>query len=153
VKLAKVLGRRDGVTPQCTGVAPPSGYVQVCVGRNRTVAGSVRHNAQMVQSEREARLFALLEDNVRTELQIANGMLDLGLSGQNLDRIMEGVTSGILYAFDVEWSPDWVKDGDVHAWEEDGGWLARCSACLTDSPRSDSREDAASWARAHESSH
>lgn len=107
----------------------------------------------MVQSEREARVVALLENNVRTELQIANRMLDLGLSDQNLDRIMEAVTSGILYAFDVEWSPDWVGNGEVHAWEEDGGWFARCSACLADSPHSDSREHAASWARAHEASH
>lgn len=67
-----------------------------------------------VSGERDARVAALLEDNVGTELQVVNGMLELGISSANIERLMEGVTSGLLYAANVEWSPDWVKPGQVH---------------------------------------
>jgi hypothetical protein len=63
--------------------------------------------------ERDARVVSLLEDNVRTELQVANDMLELGLSAAAIEGLMEGVTSGLLYAFAVDWSPDWVKPGQV----------------------------------------
>jgi hypothetical protein len=61
--------------------------------------------------ERDARVVSLLEDNVRTELQVANDMLELGLSAAAIEGLMEGVTSGLLYAFAVDWSPDCVKPG------------------------------------------
>lgn len=72
----------------------------------------------MADSERQARVIALLEDNVRTEITVVNGMLDLGLSAASIERLMEGVTSGILNAFDVDWAPDWVKPGEAHTWQE-----------------------------------
>jgi hypothetical protein len=107
----------------------------------------------MAESERQARVIALLEDNVRAEIKVMNGMLDLELSESTIERLMEGVTSGILYAFDVDWAPDWVKAGEVHAWQEAAGWFGRCPKCLTDSPPATSREEASAWARDHESSH
>src|SRR3954453_18936065 len=85
------------------------------------------------RDERDQRLVALLEDNVRTELQVTNGVLDLGLSVDALESLMRGVTSGLLYAFAVDWSPDWVKPGQVHHWEESGRYFARCGVCLMDS--------------------
>ncbi|MEU5669651.1 hypothetical protein ABZ749_04610 [Micromonospora sp. NPDC047753] len=104
-------------------------------------------------SAREARVVSLLEDNVRTELQVTNSMLELGLSDATIERLMEGVTSGLLYAFNVDWSPDWVKPGQVHAWEEGGAFFARCSGCLRDSPPADSRASAEDWARQHDTLH
>jgi hypothetical protein len=104
-------------------------------------------------STREARVVSLLQDNVRTELQVTNGMLELGLSDATIERLMEGVTSGLLYAFKVDWSPDWVKRGQVHTWEEGAACFARCSRCLLDSPPADSRASAAAWARQHETLH
>jgi hypothetical protein len=109
--------------------------------------------AKVAGTAREARLVSLLEDNVRTELQVTNGMLELGLSEATIERLMEGVTSGLLYAFKVDWSPDWVKPGQVHEWEEGGAFFARCSVCLLDSPRADSRAAAEAWARQHEATH
>ncbi len=107
----------------------------------------------MPQTEREARVVALLEDSVRTELRIANGALNLGLSDASIENVMQMVTSSVLYAFEVDWSPDWVKDGEFHAWEEDGGWYARCPSCLSDSPRAEDRLGAVAWAKQHELSH
>lgn len=107
----------------------------------------------MAGSDRETRVVSLLEDSVRTELQVVNGMQRLGLSDDVIERLMEGVTSGILYAFDVDWAPDWVGPGEVHAWQEGGAWRARCARCLTDSPPSKTMEEAASWAREHEIRH
>ena len=117
----------------------------------------VRHDVGMageeVEKERDARVVALLEDNVRTELQVANGMLELGLSSTHIERLMEGVTSGLLHAFNVDWSPDWVRDGQVHAWAEKDAFFARCSVCLIDSPPAEDAATAEAWARAHEASH
>ncbi|MDX6242238.1 MAG: hypothetical protein QOG10_7187 [Kribbellaceae bacterium] len=45
--------------------------------------------------ERDARVVSLLEDNVRTELQVGNGMLESGLSDAAIEGLMEGVTSGL----------------------------------------------------------
>lgn len=47
-------------------------------------------------SDRQARVVSLLEDSVRTELRVTNGMLELGLSEGDIERLMEGVTSGLL---------------------------------------------------------
>lgn len=70
--------------------------------------------------EREPRVVALLEDNVRAELRVTNAMLELGLSDTPIEPLMEGVTAGVLYTFSVDWSPDWAKPGQVHSWEKDG---------------------------------
>lgn len=102
---------------------------------------------------RAERVVALLEDLVRTELQIANGGFDLGLSDEAIERLMTGVTSGLLYGFSVDWSPDWVKPGDVHHWEEAGRFFARCGICLADSPASPDTQSAVGWAHTHEASH
>ena len=104
-------------------------------------------------AERAKRVVALLEDNVRTELQVTNGGFDLGLSDETIERLMQGVTSGLLYAFEVDWSPDWVKEGDVHHWKEAGRYFARCGVCLADSPPSPDQETADAWAHEHEKSH
>jgi hypothetical protein len=100
---------------------------------------------------RADRVVSLLEDCVRTELQVINGALELGLSDAAVEQLMLGVTSGVLYAFSVDWSPDWVKPGQVHGWEENGVFFARCSRCLLDSPPAGNRESAEQWARQHES--
>jgi hypothetical protein len=115
------------------------------------------HDAAMTDSrledERAARVVSLLERNVRTESEVTNGMLDLGLSDDAVESLMQGVTSGLLYAFAVDWSPDWVKPGQVHHWEEAGRFFARCGVCLSDSPPSADEPTAATWARSHEASH
>ncbi|CAN5526119.1 hypothetical protein BH10ACT10_BH10ACT10_17690 [soil metagenome] len=82
-----------------------------------------------------------------------DGMLNLGLSATDIERVMQGVTSGLLSAFNIDWSPDWVKPGDVHAWQNDGNWQARCSVCLLDSLPSPSRDVAAKWGHHHEATH
>jgi hypothetical protein len=115
------------------------------------------HDAAMtddrLDKDRADRVVALLEDNVRTELQVTNSGFDLGLSDETIDRLMQGVTSGLLYAFAVDWSPDWVKAGDVHRWEEAGRFFSRCGVCLADSPPSPDEETAVAWARSHQKSH
>ena len=92
--------------------------------------------------DRDARVVSLRQDNVRTELSAQNAMNSLGLSGAAMDRIAQGITAEVLYAFAVDWSPDLVKPGGVHSWESDGAFFARCSVCLVDSPPSASREAA-----------
>ncbi|WP_238005273.1 hypothetical protein KZZ52_17185 [Dactylosporangium sp. AC04546] len=104
-------------------------------------------------SAREARVVALLEHNIRTELLVMNAGYELGLGNAIVERLAEGITSGVLYAFAVDWSPDWVKPGQVHTWEEDGAFLARCSTCLLDSPPAHNRESAEAWVRQHETQH
>lgn len=107
----------------------------------------------MPYSEREQRVVALLEDRVREELRVTDGVYDLGLSEETIERLMADVTAGVLYAFSVDWAPDWLPKGDVHAWEESGAWFARCGVCLQDSPGSTTRAGATFWAREHEKSH
>jgi hypothetical protein len=106
-----------------------------------------------VDADRRARVVALLESNVRTELEVVNGMLELHLSEASIERLMEGVTSRLLYAFEVDWSPDWVRPGQAHSWVQDGVFFARCSVCLLDSPSTDSEASAQAWARTHAASH
>lgn len=103
--------------------------------------------------ERQARVADLLEDNIRTELHAQNGMADLGLTEKDIERIAHGITAEVLYAFAVDWSPDWVKQGGTHAWQSSGAFFARCSTCLRDSPPSASCEDAVAWAASHEAAH
>jgi hypothetical protein len=99
------------------------------------------------------RVVALLENCVREELRVTDGILGFGLDDEAVERLMEGVTAGVLYAFSVDWKPDWVREGDCHAWEESGSWFARCSICLLDSPGMTTRIESVEWARAHEASH
>ena len=107
----------------------------------------------MPYSEREQRVAALLEDRVREELRVTDSAYGLGLSDEAIERLTEGVAAGVLYAFSVDWSPNWVRKGDVHAWEDAGVWFARCGDCLLDSPGAKTRAEAAAWARAHEEAH
>jgi len=107
----------------------------------------------MTYSQRKHRVVALLEDNVRTELQIADGALGLGLTDDAIETLMGMITSSVLNAFQVDWSPDWVQPGEVHAWEGSEGWHARCAVCLEDSPRSEERQGAVHWAVQHQVSH
>jgi hypothetical protein len=107
----------------------------------------------MPYSEREQRVVALLEDRVREELRVTDAAYELGLSEETIERLMGGVTAGVLYAFSVDWNPDWVRQGDVHTWEKSGAWFARCGVCLLDSPEAETRDKAAAWARGHQKSH
>jgi hypothetical protein len=95
----------------------------------------------------------LLEDDVRTELHITNGGFDLGLSDEAIEQLMQDGTSGLLYAFAVDWSPEWVKAGEVHHWDGTGRFFARCGVCLTDPPPSPHEDAAVAWAHGHEQSH
>lgn len=99
------------------------------------------------------RIAALLEDNIRTELEVQLGAAQVALSEELLRRLAWGVAAEVLYAFDVDWRPDWVKPGEVHAWKESGVWFARCGVCLLDSPASPERDEAAAWVRTHQESH
>ncbi|MEU7532102.1 hypothetical protein AB0A74_40650 [Saccharothrix sp. NPDC042600] len=85
----------------------------------------------MARLNRQVRVIELLEDNVRTEITIMNDMRNLGLSNSDVQRLMEGVTSSILYAFDVDWASDWVKPNGVHTWREAVGWFGRCPPLST----------------------
>jgi hypothetical protein len=103
--------------------------------------------------DRQARVDFLLEDNIRSELQAQNAMADLGLPQETITRLARGVAAEILYAFSVDWSPDWVKQGQVHTWQELSDFFARCPACLQDSPAAKSREDAVACAASHQATH
>ena len=109
--------------------------------------------SDMQPSDREKRVVDLLEDRVREELRVTDGAYGLGLSDETIERLTGGVTAGVLYAFSVDWDPDWVREGDVHAWEESGAWFARCGTCLLDSPPAQTQTAAAAWVRSHEESH
>ena len=108
----------------------------------------------MEDSERDSRVVSLLEDCVRTELTNMNAFLELGLADKSIENLTQAVTSSVLYGFAVDWSPDWIKAGDVHSWQaKSGEWMARCATCLVDSPPSRERDEAVTWARQHEASH
>jgi hypothetical protein len=102
--------------------------------------------------ERSKRVVALFEDCVRTELQVSNEGLGLGLTEDAIESLMFGVTSGVLYGFDVDWNPDWTH-GEPHHWEESGRHFARCRSCLLDSPPQSEAQLALSWVRRHEQTH
>lgn len=94
-----------------------------------------------------------MEANIRTELEAQNAMGDLGLSQAAIARIAHGVTAEVLYAFAVDWSPDWVRPGEAHTREASGEFFALCPVCLRDSPPKTSREDAVAWAANHQAGH
>jgi hypothetical protein len=104
------------------------------------------------QDARSKRVVALLEDCVRTELQVTNGMLELGLAQDVIEAVMAGVTSGVLYGFDVDWNPDWTH-GEPHHWAESGRHFARCRSCLLDSPARKDSQAAMGWVQQHEQTH
>jgi hypothetical protein len=106
-----------------------------------------------VAQARQARVASLLEDNIRTELQAQNATAGLGLPQEAIARLARGIAAEVLYAFEVDWSPDWVGPGQAHTWQESGDFFARCPACLGDSPPAKSREDAAAWAASHQAAH
>lgn len=106
-----------------------------------------------VAQVREARVAWLLQDNIRTELQARNAVDDLGLSPAAITDLADLIADGVLRAFAVDWSPDWVRPGEAHTWEAAGDFFARCQVCLQDSPPSKSREDAAAWAANHRAAH
>lgn len=104
-------------------------------------------------ARRQDRVAALLEDNIRTELQAQNAMAGLGLPEAAITRLAHGIAAEVLYAFAIDWSPDWVGPGHAHTWQASGDFFARCPACLQDSPPSKSREDATAWAADHQAGH
>ena len=53
----------------------------------------------MSYSEREQRVVALFEDRVREELRGTDGGYSLGLSEETIERLLDDVTAGVLYAF------------------------------------------------------
>src|SRR6476620_145216 len=102
--------------------------------------------AEPEDQSRSQRVAALFEHNIRTELDAQLGMDELDLAEDLRRQIAWGITAEVLYAFDVDWKPDWVKTGAVHTWQESGLWFSRCGVCLLDSRVSPTREEAAGWA-------
>ena len=103
--------------------------------------------------DRAARVASLLQDNIRTELQAQNAGARLGLSQAAIARLANGIADGVLHAFAVDWSPNWVQPGEAHTWQASGDFFALCPVCLQDSPPAKSREDAAAWAASHQAAH
>ncbi len=112
--------------------------------------GSIRQYERVPEIEDvERRTFDLLRANVRAEVLVQNGMWSLGLSDETVDRLAESIAVNVDYAFSIRWSPDWVKDGDLHQWDDDGEHFARCPECLIDSPASPSEPAARAWVAEH----
>ena len=103
--------------------------------------------------DRSQRVAELLVDNIRRELVAASHLHALGLDDAVLDRLAEAVAANVLYAFVVDWSPDWIKPGQIHSWESAGEWFTRCPGCLEDSPLAPHRETAISWVAHHMARH
>lgn len=91
----------------------------------------------------------LFRGNVLTELQVQNGVLQLGLADAVLADLADAVTANADYAVDIKWSPDWIKPGEPHVWMDDDGTYARCNDCVAESPASASRADAHAWHASH----
>lgn len=100
---------------------------------------------------RAQRVVALLEDNIYEEL--CNVLREEQLPDEVLRNAAWAVATEALYAFDVDWNPDWVKPGRLHSWRDGGRFFARCPVCLLDSPASKTRAEAYRWVRAHERDH
>jgi hypothetical protein len=98
---------------------------------------------------RDERVSALVEHNVRSELTAQDAILGLGLTVETIDRLAWAITANAQYAFDIQWSPDWVQTGDFHTWEVNGWAFARCPRCLCDSPPQPTRDLARAWMRHH----
>ncbi|MFC6706064.1 hypothetical protein [Flexivirga alba] len=105
------------------------------------------------ESLRAQRVVELLEHNIRTEIDVQLGMAGRDLPDDLRMNLVQGISAEILYAFEVDWDPKWVKAGEIHAWQVDDSWYARCGVCLLDSPASPTRDQATRWATTHQLRH
>lgn len=103
--------------------------------------------------DRESRVARLLVDNIHTELLAQNALMALDLPEPALARMARGIADEVLYAFAIDWSPRWLKPGEIHSWESSGKFFARCPACLEDSPPCTELPNAVAWARRHHGTH
>lgn len=106
-----------------------------------------------MDSAREQRVIELLEDCVRTEIRITSVGTGLELDDLVVENLVQGVTSGILFGFSVDWNPDWVGPGDLHRWREESDYFARCPVCLIDCPAQADEAAADEWVHAHRVEH
>lgn len=102
---------------------------------------------------RQERVFELLEHNVLSELRSQTAIGGPEVSEERLADLAGSVVAEILYAFRVDWDPDWVRTGQLHSWHEGSSFFARCPTCLIDSPPRLSDEEAQAWVREHEAVH
>jgi hypothetical protein len=75
-------------------------------------------------------------ENVLTELQAQNAMQDLNLPQNQLESLADAIAANADYAFEIKWSPRWVKGSEPHRWAEDddaspsGKWFfSECLSC------------------------
>jgi len=99
--------------------------------------------------EWENRHHELLAENVFTELRYGQLAWDAGVDESTLKSVAWGIAAEIVYAFDVQWSPDWVPKGHPHRWQDDEGWHTRCNDCLAESPAESEEADAWEWFATH----
>lgn len=93
--------------------------------------------------------FERLALNIREELQAQNTLQGLGLDEDTLRGLSDAVAVNITYAFDVKWSPKWVKPGEAHYWSEPSDETAtgenhyvECVLCQWVSTHNATRRDA-----------
>ena len=110
-------------------------------------------NMSELRDERARRVIALLEDAVADELRVTAGMAQIELAEGQIQDLGAAVTSRLASAFSFDWSPHWVKPGNVHSWPSDDGYRSRCDVCLEDSPPHPDLDLAVAWARNHAASH
>jgi hypothetical protein len=91
----------------------------------------------------------LLNDAVFDELKAINAFNRFEVSDDALRTFAWAVTTRIEHAFDVKWSPKWVRPGRPHVWQDNGSWHARCNQCLEESPASSSEQIAGNWFDEH----
>jgi hypothetical protein len=77
--------------------------------------------------------FERLTENILDELVSCNGLMALGLDDRTLRELAKQVAVNIDYAFNVTWSPNWVKSGEPHVWSETSSTgvthFAECLLC------------------------
>jgi hypothetical protein len=98
----------------------------------------------------EAEVYQLLQETVRSELEMYAGILDLDLSAENVDTLAWAVATQVAYGFSLRWDPDWVPAREPHLWGEDGRTFARCTLCLAVSPPLDGESSAFGWHDEHQ---
>ena len=91
---------------------------------------------------------ALLEDAVRDEVAVAFGIQGIEISDVVQASVAEAVISRIDHGFRFRWDPKWIKDGP-HQWSEEGGFFARCTACLAVSPGEADADAVRGWYQRH----
>ena len=141
-----------------SGGSPPAYHraARPAATSNGTRQPPARHDERVsdnLAQARRARVASLLEDNIRTELQARNAIEDLGLSQAAIVDLAQLIADGVLSAFAVDWSPKWVRPGEIHTWQASGRFFSLCPACLQDSPPAQTREEAAAWAADHQAAH